>query len=113
MILTMLKTTFQQKEPKCLIYGDLSLKISKVIFKKTYRTARAHMMHLTTISPLALINMLQKKKKVLQEKEKRHMNKNLRLAIMQRSKLKNKANKTKNPLVKKLNKTANLEYFNI
>ena len=41
------------------------------------------------------------------------MNKKKRLAIMQRSKLKNKANKTKNPLVKKLNKTAKLEYFNI
>ena len=51
------------------------------------------------------------------------MNKNLRRAIMKRSKLKNKANKTKNPFdiinykkqsnyVTKLNKTAKLEYFN-
>ena len=51
------------------------------------------------------------------------MNNNLRRAIMKRSKLKNKANKTKNPLdivnykkqrnyVTKLNKTAKLEYFN-
>ena len=50
------------------------------------------------------------------------MNNNLRWAFMKRSKLKNKANKTKNPLhimnyekqrdyVTKLNKTAKLEYF--
>ena len=51
------------------------------------------------------------------------MNKNLRRAIMKRSKRKNKANKTKHPLdimnykkqrnyVTKLNKAAKLEYFN-
>ena len=62
-------------------------------------------------------------KKVLRGNEKPHMNKNLRRAIMKRSKLKNKANKTKHPLdimnykkqrnyVTKLNKTAKLEYFN-
>ena len=64
-----------------------------------------------------------KKKKILRGNEKPHMNKNLRRAIMKRSKLKNKVNKTKNPLdimnykkqhnyVTKLNKTAKLEYFN-
>ena len=51
------------------------------------------------------------------------MKKNLRRAIIKRSKLKNKANKTKNPLdimnykkqrkyMTKLNKTAKLENFN-
>ena len=51
------------------------------------------------------------------------MNNNLRPAIMKRLKLKNKTNKTKNPLdimkykkqrkyVTKLNKTANLEFLN-
>ena len=51
------------------------------------------------------------------------MKKNLRRAIIKRSKLKNKANKTKNPLdimnykkqrkyMTKLNKTAKREYFN-
>ena len=64
MILTMLKTTFQQKEPKCLIY---TLKISKVIFRKPYRAARAHMMHLTTISPPSLIKMLQNRKRYFGE----------------------------------------------
>ena len=67
--------------------------------------------------------MLQKKKKVLRGNEKPHMNKKLRRAIMKKSKLKNKANKTKHPLdimyckkqrnyVTKLHKTAKLEYFN-
>ena len=51
------------------------------------------------------------------------MNKNFRQAIMKKSKLKNKVNKTKNPLdiinykkqrkyMRKLSKTAKLEYFN-
>ena len=65
MILTMLKTTFQQKEPKCLIYRDYKNFIFEN-FKsdlQSYRAARAHMMHLTTISPSALINMLQKRKR--------------------------------------------------
>ena len=61
MILTMLKTTFQQKQLKCLIYRYsqfLCLKISKVIFRKSYRDRRAHMKHLVTISPVALMRML-------------------------------------------------------
>ena len=70
MILTMLKITFQQKEPSVSfiqIVKILSLKVSKVIFRKPYRAARAHMMHLTTISPPALINMLQKRKRFFGE----------------------------------------------
>ena len=49
------------------ITKTLSLKILKVIFRKPYRPARAHMMHLTTISPPTLINMLQKRKKYFGE----------------------------------------------
>ena len=70
MILTMLKTTFQQKEPKCFSYRDYKnfvFEISKVIFRKPYRAARAHMMHLATISPPSLINMLQKRKRYFGE----------------------------------------------
>ena len=63
-----------------------------------------------------------KTKKVLRGKEKPPMNKNFRRAIMKRSNLKNKANKTKNPLdimnykkqrnyVAKFKKTAKLKYF--
>ena len=67
--------------------------------------------------------MLPKVQKVLRGNGKPQMNKTLRQAIMQRSKLNSEANKTKNPLgimnykkqhnyVSKLNKTAKLEYFN-
>ena len=63
-----------------------------------------------------------KKKKLIRANNKSHMNKMLRQAIMKRSRLKNKANKTKNHLdirnykkqrniVVNLNKEAKLQYF--
>ena len=59
------KTSFSFIE----IIKALSLKISKMIFRKPYRAARAHMVHLTTISPPALINMLQKRKRYIAGKK--------------------------------------------
>ena len=64
-----------------------------------------------------------KRKKLIRGNNKPHMNKMLRQAIMTRSRLKNKANKTKNHLdirnykkqrniVVNLNKEAKLQYFN-
>ena len=44
------------------------------------------------------MNMLLKKTKWVRGNNKLHLNKFLRLAIMKRSKLKNKANKTKHPV---------------
>ena len=63
-----------------------------------------------------------KKTKILRGNQKPHFNKNLRKQIMIRSCLKNKANKSKNPidiakfkqqrnLVANLNKQAKLQYF--
>ena len=63
-----------------------------------------------------------KKTKILRGNQKSHFNKNLRQQIMIRSRLKNKANKSKNPidiskfkrqrnLVANLNKQAKLQYF--
>ena len=63
-----------------------------------------------------------KKKTLIRANNKSHMNKMLRQAIMKRSRLKNKANKTKNHLdirnykkqrniVVTLNKEAKLQYF--
>ena len=63
-----------------------------------------------------------KKTKILRGNQKPHFNKNLRKQIMIRSRLKNKANKSKNPidivkfkrqrnLVTNLNKQAKLQYF--
>ena len=63
MILTILKTTFQQKEPKCLIYRDYKnfmFENFKSDLQEALQSCRAYMTHLTTISPPALISMLQK-----------------------------------------------------
>ena len=95
-ILTMLKSTFQQKEPKCLIYRD----------HKTFMWSWGSITELNRlircIWQLFMYSSLNKhapkKKKVLQGNEKPHMNKYLRRAIMKRSKLKKVANKTKNLL---------------
>ena len=122
MILTMLKTTFQQKEAKCFIYRDYKNFIFEN-FKSDLQEALQSCMwsydafenYFTSI----LNKHAPKKKKVLQGNEKPHMNKNLRRAIMKTPKLKNKANKTKYPLdimnykkqlnyVIKLHKTAKL-----
>ena len=65
-----LKLLFNRKNPSFSfieIIKTLSLKISKMIFRKPYIAARAHMMHLTTISPPTLINMLQKRKRYFGE----------------------------------------------
>ena len=57
------KLLFKRKE----IISTLCLKISKVIFRKSYRAARAHIKDLTTISHPALISMLQKRKRYFGE----------------------------------------------
>ena len=101
MILTMLKTTFQQKEPKCLIYRDYKNFIFEN-FKSDLQEALQSCKGSYEAFDNYFISCLNKhapnRKKVLRGNEKPHMNKNLRWAIMERSKLKNKANKTKNPL---------------
>ena len=126
MILTMLKTTFQQKEPKCLIYRDYKNFIFENFKSDLQEALQSYKGSDDTFDnnfTSCLNKHAPKKKKVLRGNEKPHMNNNLRRAIMKRSKLKNKANKTKNPLdivnykkqrnyVTKLNKTAKLEYFN-
>ena len=126
MILTMLKTTFQQKEAKCFIYRDYKNFIFEN-FKSDLQEALQCCMWSYDAFENYFTSVLNKhapkKKKVLRGNEKHHMNKNLTRAIMKRSKLKNKVNKAKHPLdirnykkqlnyVTKLNKTARLEYFN-
>ena len=126
MILTMLKTTFQQKEPKCFIYRDYKNFIFenfKSDLQEALQSCKGSYDAFDNDFKSILNKHALKKKKVLRGNEKPHMNKNLRRAIMKRSKLKNKANKTKHSLdimnykkqhnyVTKLNKTAKLEYFN-
>ena len=65
MILIMLKTTFQQKKPKCLVYRDYKTFMFEN-FKSDFH-ARANMMHLTAISFPALTSTLQKRKRYFQE----------------------------------------------
>ena len=126
MILTMLKTTFQQKEPKCFIYRDYKNFIFgnfKSDLQEALQSCKGSYDAFDNDFKSILNKHALKKKKVLRGNEKPHMNKNLRRAIMKRSKLRNKANKTKHSLdimnykkqrnyVTKLNKTAKLEYFN-
>ena len=125
MILTMLKTTFQQKETKSLIYRDYKNFIFenfKSNLQEALQTYNGSYDAFDNYFTSSLDKHAPKKKKVFRGHEKPHMNKSLRWVIMKRSKLKNKANKTKNPLdmnykkkhnyVIKLNKTAKLEYFN-
>ena len=126
MILTMFKTTFQHKKPISLIYRDYK----NVIFKN-FKSDLQEALQSRTGSYDAFDNYFTsclnkhapKMKKVLRGNEKPHMKKNLRRAIIKRSKLNNKANKTKNYLdimnykkqrnyVTKVNKTAKREYFN-
>ena len=126
MILTMLKTTFKQKEPKCFIYRDYKNFIFenfKSDLQEVLQSCKCPHDAFDNYFTSILNKHAPKKKKVLRGNEKPHMNKNLRRAIMKRSKLKNKANKIYHPLdimnykkqlnyVTKLNKTAKLEYFN-
>ena len=126
MILTMFKTTFQQKERKCFIYRDYKNFIFenfKSDLQETSQSYKGSYDAFDNYFTSVLNKHAPKKKKVFRRNEKPHMNKNLRRAIMKRSKLKNKVNKTKHPLdimnykkqrnyVTKLNKTAKLEHFN-
>ena len=125
MILTILKATFQQKEPKCLSYRDYKNFIFEN-FKNDLQEALQSCKDSYDTFDNNFTSFLnkhsRKKEKVFTGKEKPHMNNNLWGAIVKRSKLKNKANKTKNPLditnykkqrnyVTKLNKTAKIEYL--
>ena len=126
MVYTMLKTTFQKSEPKQLTYRDFNnfyfesfkndLLENVVTCDRSYDEFDRK---LTTV----LNKHTPKKKKRLRGNQKPHINKTLRHEIMKRSKLKNKANMTKNPsdimnykkqrnYVVQLNKKAKLEYFN-
>ena len=101
MILTMLRTTFQQKEPKCFIYRNYKNFIFqnfKSDLQEALQSCKGSYDAFDNYFTSILNKHAPKKKKVLRGNEKPHMNKNLRRAIMKRSKLKNKANKTKHPL---------------
>ena len=125
LIYSMLKTTFKKEESKKFIFRDyknfdntnfqmdLESKLNNCpkkygIFEKTFENV------LNAHAP--------KKTKFLRGNQKPHVDKNLRKAIMKRSQLKNKANRTKNleditkykkqrNLVVKLNRESKTQYF--
>ena len=100
MVYTMLKTTFQKSEPKQLIYRDF-----KNFYFESFKNDLLENMVTCDRSYdefdrkfTAVLNKhAPKKKKWLRGNQKPHINTTRRHEIMKRSKLKNKANKTKNP----------------
>ena len=80
----MLKTTFHKEEPKTLIYRDY----------KTFSLEKFNTEFETNFGD-TLNNQAQKKSNIFRGNQKPHINKILRNAIVKRSQVKNKANKTK------------------
>ena len=125
MIYTMLKSCFNNTEPKLLRYRDFK-HFSKEDFKEDFSEALCDCGNsyddFDHIFTSKLNKHAPKKKKWIRGNNKPHVNKALRQAIMKRSKLKNKANKTKDPTdiknykkqrnyIVNLNKEAKLEYL--
>ena len=84
LIYSMLKTTFHKEEPKTLIYRDY----------KTFSLEKFNTEFETNFGD-TLNNQAQKKSNIFRGNQKPHINKILRNAIVKRSQVKNKANKTK------------------
>ena len=125
MIYTMLESCFNNTEPKLLNYRDFK-HFSQEDFKEDLSEALCDCGNSYDDFDHIFTSKLNKhapnKKKWIRGNNKPHVNKALRQAIMKRSKLKNKANKTKDPTdiknykkqrnyVVNLNKEAKLEYF--
>ena len=120
----MLKSCFNNTEPKLSNYRDLK-HFSQEDFKEDLSEALCDCGNSYDDFDHTFTSKLNKhapkKKKWIRGNNKPHVNKALRLTIMKRSKLKNHANKTKDPTdirnyiviiyVVNLNKEAKLEYF--
>ena len=126
MVYTMLKTTFQKSQPKQLTYRNFKnfyFESFKNDLMENMVTCDGSYDEFDRKFTTVLNKHAPKKKKWLCGNQKPHINKTLRHEIMKRLKLKNKANKTKNPsdiknykkqrnYVVQLNKKAKLEYSN-
>ena len=124
LISSMMKTTFEKEEPKILVCRDYQ-NCSFNSFKSELLSKFHHNNVTFTSFENNFVNVLNqqapKKSKVFRGNQKPHLNKSLRAAIMKRSRLKNKSNKSQLPadlskykkqrnLVGKLNKYKK-EYF--
>ena len=122
----MLKSCFQNKDPKVLNYRDFR-NYSPEDLKQDLAAALNDCGDSYDVFEQRFVANLNKhvpkNKKLIRGNNKPHMNKMLRQAIMKRSRLKNKANKTKShfnirnykkqqKIVLNLNKEAKLQYFN-
>ena len=121
---TILKTKFEKFEPKKLLYRNfkqLDSEQFKLDICNSMSAVRTHAAFENNFLSILHKHTL-KKTKILRGNQKPHFNKNLRKQIMIRSRLKNKANKSKNPtdivkfkrqrnLVTNLNKQTKLRYF--
>ena len=97
LVYSVMKTMFKSQEPKKLIYRDYS-NFSSECFKDGFMPSICQEKHDYSDFEEKFIDTLNthapKKIKTLRVNQKPHMNKTLRKAIMKRSQLKNKANKT-------------------
>ena len=125
LISSMMKTPFEKEESKVLLYRDYK-NFNFNSFKSELLYKFDHSNVTFTSFENNFVNVLNqqapKKSKVFYGNQKRHLNKSLRAAIVKRSRLKNKANKSQLPadlskykkqrnLVVKLNKKHKKEYF--
>ena len=97
MIYTMLKSCFQNTEPKLLNYRDYR-NFSHEAFKEDPSEAYCNTDSFDEFNNIFCSKLNEhapKKRKWVRGNDKPHINKELRKAIMKRSRLKNKANKTK------------------
>ena len=122
----MLKSFCANIEPKQLNYRDFknfSFESFKKVFSEVLTACTNSHEAFQDALKTSLDKYAPKKKKWLRGNDKSHVNKTLRKAIMKRSKLKNKANKTKLPVdisnyrkqgnyVVDLNKSSKFGYFN-
>ena len=122
----MLKSCFQNKDPKELNYRDFRNYSPEDLKQDLAAALNDCGDSYDAFEQRFVANLnkhVPKKKKLIRGNNKPHMNKMLRQAIMKRSRLKNKANKTKSHLnirnykkqqkiVLNLNKEAKLQYFN-
>ena len=96
LIYSVMKTRFKSEEPKKLIYRDFSTEC----FKDDFMSIICQEKHYYSDFEKEFIDTLNKhapkKIKTFRGNQKPHINKTLRKAIMKRSQLKNKANKTRN-----------------
>ena len=96
----MLKTTFKKEDSKRLIYRDYK-NFNNEYFQNDLKNGLSkcpeNSESFENVFVIVLDRHAPRKTKILRRNQKPHVDKNLRKAIMKRSELKSKANRTKRP----------------